>query len=110
MEIFRKISLAIVWPSFAGIVLFVAWMAKLHLDQPEFANALLFPQHSRSIRSFNLVDYNGQVFDKQDLLGKWTFVFFGYTRCPDVCPLTLQTLGRVDGLLEAPDDDVQFIF
>lgn len=109
-ESFRKVALTIVWPAFACIVLFGAWMIRLHLSQPTLGNAVLFPENSRSIQSFSLVDHNGRIFDKQNLLGKWSFVFFGYTRCPDVCPMTLQTLGRVADMLEVPDNDVQFIF
>lgn len=31
-------------------------------------------------------------FTEQDLEGKWSFVFFGYTYCPDVCPTTMAAL------------------
>jgi protein SCO1 len=30
-----------------------------------------------------------------DLRGRWAFVFFGYTNCPDACPATLAILGHV---------------
>lgn len=111
MDFYRKASLAIAWPAFTFIVLFAAWMVKQHLSQPDFANAVLFPNTSRSIQAFSLVDYNNRVFDKDRLMGKWSFVFFGYTHCPDICPLTLQTLSRVADSLEMPDKaDVQFIF
>jgi protein SCO1/2 len=111
-ESFRKTAQAIVWPAFAFIVLFTAWMVKQHLSQPDFANAVLYPETSRSIQPFSLIDVNKRVFDKGRLLGKWSFVFFGYTHCPDVCPLTLQTLGRAAELIEKRNGaaDVQFIF
>lgn len=31
-------------------------------------------------------------FTEQDLKEKWSFVFFGYTYCPDVCPTTMAAL------------------
>ena len=31
-------------------------------------------------------------------VNKWTFVFFGYTSCPDICPTTLYVLNSVQGL------------
>lgn len=34
-------------------------------------------------------------FTNHDLLGKWTFVVFGYTYCPDVCPTTLTRIKAV---------------
>jgi protein SCO1/2 len=43
---------------------------------------------------FRLLDQTGAARDEGLLRGKWTAVFFGYTYCPDVCPTTLQALGR----------------
>jgi len=37
---------------------------------------------------------DGARFDAQRLRGHWTLLFFGYTSCPDVCPMTLQVLGN----------------
>ncbi len=38
----------------------------------------------------HLTDTNGSPFDvRSATAGKLTFVFFGYTQCPDVCPTTL---------------------
>ena len=39
---------------------------------------------------FSLTDHNGKSFGLQDLRGKVVLVFFGYTLCPDVCPIELQ--------------------
>lgn len=109
----RKISQAIVWPAFLFIVLFTAWMVKQYLSQPDFINAVLYPESSRAIEPFRLVDSNNRVFDKSRLLGKWSFIFFGYTHCPDVCPMTLQTLNRVAELMKNRNgglENIQFIF
>ena len=62
------------------------------LPQPEHA---LYYQQPREIKSFTLIDHNGQKFNKEKLAGKWSIVFFGYTSCPDVCPTTLQNLGFI---------------
>lgn len=35
---------------------------------------------------------NEQLFSKQDLEGKWSLLFYGYTHCPDICPATLNTV------------------
>jgi protein SCO1/2 len=62
---------------------------------------------------FSLLDDHGRVFDKARLEGKWSFVFFGYTHCPDVCPMTLNVFNQVyEGLAETADglEDVQFVF
>jgi len=39
---------------------------------------------------FSLTDQDGKTFRLQDLRGKVVLVFFGYTLCPDVCPIELQ--------------------
>ena len=40
-------------------------------------------------------NYDGTPFRLSDTRGKITMVFFGYTSCPDVCPLTLADLNAV---------------
>ena len=37
---------------------------------------------------------NGEVFTLADLTGQWHFLFFGYTHCPDVCPVTMGVLAQ----------------
>jgi len=53
---------------------------------------------------FQLVDQNGKQVTDQDLKGKPTLIFFGYTHCPDVCPTTLFEVSEVLRAL-GPDAD-----
>ena len=53
----------------------------------------------RDIAPFHLEDQNGEAFGRDDLNGKWTFVFFGFTHCPDICPTSMAVLGQVDAEL-----------
>jgi len=43
-------------------------------------------------KDFTLNDQNGKTRTLADFRGKVVVVFFGYTRCPDVCPTTLAEL------------------
>jgi protein SCO1 len=54
--------------------------------------------------SFTLTTLRGQpfAFDRATA-GRLTFLFFGYTNCPDVCPATMANLGAVLGRLTAED-------
>lgn len=57
--------------------------------QPVRATVLPTPM---DVPDFELVAQDGEAFGREDLLGEWHVVFFGFTHCPDVCPLTLQVL------------------
>ncbi len=43
---------------------------------------------------FTLVDENGRTVRDGDFRGRYMLLFFGYTSCPDVCPLTLLNVTR----------------
>ena len=48
----------------------------------------------------DLVTDEGKPFGPDDFKGKWTLLYFGYTLCPDVCPVELGALRRVGQLLD----------
>jgi len=43
---------------------------------------------------FELIDQDGHKFTQEDLKGKYTLLYFGYTYCPDVCPTELTILAE----------------
>jgi protein SCO1/2 len=63
---------------------------------------------ARQLEPFSLVDHQGNVFDNAALRGHWSFLFFGYTHCPDVCPTTLSVLNSVAGKLADSNIPVRF--
>ncbi|TAK20783.1 MAG: copper chaperone PCu(A)C [Chloroflexota bacterium] len=48
-----------------------------------------------TIPALHLQRADGGTFETADLLGRYSLVFFGYTHCPDVCPLTLAHAAQV---------------
>jgi protein SCO1/2 len=49
----------------------------------------------RELPKFSLTSHLNADFSNQDLTGSWNMIFFGFTNCPDVCPLTLSILDQV---------------
>jgi protein SCO1/2 len=95
------------------LVMLVTYMLVRPPVPPPELEGVLRPNF-RQLHPFTLTDHTGAAFKRQRLSGKWTFVFFGYTSCPDICPLALHTLNSVHGLLEdatgSVPDDLQVLF
>ena len=74
------------------------------------ANGLVYFATPREVLPFELIDHNGQPFTRDDLTGKWTMLFPGFTFCPDICPTTMAQLGQMWGYLDdKPRQDLQVI-
>ena len=54
---------------------------------------------ARSLRDFELVDTNNQPFFLQNFKGKWNVLFFGFSHCPDICPITMSLLAKAESVL-----------
>ena len=61
-------------------------------------------------RELSLTDHTGKPRTLADFRGKVVVVFFGYVRCPDVCPTTLAELKSVVGQLGDEGKRVQVLF
>lgn len=60
---------------------------------------------------FQLTDERGGTVTEEAFLGRPTAVFFGYTHCPDICPITMGKLRMAIGQMPADlQDDVQVLF
>jgi protein SCO1 len=60
---------------------------------PPLERATLFAE-PRALPAFELIDQARVPFGPERLRGQWTFLFFGFVNCPDVCPTTLATLAE----------------
>ena len=54
-----------------------------------------FLAKGKPLKPFKLIDHNLKTFDLARLKGKWSFMFFGYTNCPDICPITMKVMQGV---------------
>lgn len=89
------------------------------MTSPTFVNkeslqeqgVFLFPQ-PRDIPPMSMIDQNGKPFTSEQLQGKWSFIFFGFTFCGEVCPTSLSELGRIEQAMQqqTTPEPIQYIF
>src|SRR3972149_6647640 len=72
---------------------------------------LLWPS-PRTLTPFTVTDHLGKPFGLEQMSGKWSLLFFGFTHCPDACPTTLTVLKDFYAKLGNDNvaGDVQIIF
>ncbi len=81
-----------------------AWFGTGHKRQEtaSYGNAVGGP--------FQLVAPDGSTVTEKDFAGKPYAIFFGFTRCPDVCPTTLARMARLRQQLGADGDKFRILF
>ncbi|UUO23910.1 SCO family protein [Colwellia sp. M166] len=87
----------------AGVMLFGQLNKKANV---EFA---LHYQQARDVKPFELTDHLGNTFNNASLKEHWSWMFFGYTSCPDVCPTTLQEMNFIYDELKAIANNSQVL-
>lgn len=59
---------------------------------------------------FTLTDQHGEPFNSSDLRNRYALLTFGFTNCPDICPLTLNDFQQIRALLGAAAEQMAFVF
>lgn len=86
-----------------GVILYV------YLDQntkTEYYGML----YERDAPEFSLTSQDGSKVSLSDYKDKVVLIFFGYTNCPDICPMTMSVLNNVVDKLGDQADQVQVVF
>ncbi len=73
----------------------------------ELAGATLDPP--LPVPDFTLTAAGDQPVSLSDFRGQWVYLYFGYTFCPDACPITLSKLARLREALGEDADKMQVI-
>lgn len=60
--------------------------------------------------ALSLSDPQGRPWTLSSLRGSVVALFFGYTNCPDVCPITLGRLGRLQGETAGKGPALEIVF
>ena len=95
-----------------GLAILVGLIAMFLILGPQrpytFQGSLIEPPVSAP--QFELTDMNGQPFQLSELDGQVVVMFFGYTSCPDVCPVTLTEFLQIRSKLGEAAEEVSFVF
>ncbi|KAK3697348.1 Cu-binding protein [Vermiconidia calcicola] len=60
---------------------------------------------------FHLTTMDGKEFTEQDLKGKYSLIYFGFTHCPDICPEELDKMaGMIDRVKDKQGDVMKPVF
>lgn len=95
-----------------GLAILVGLIAMFLILGPQrpytFQGSLIDPPITAP--QFELTDMNGQPFQLSELDGQVVVMFFGYTSCPDVCPVTLTEFLQIRSKLGEAAEEVSFVF
>lgn len=94
------ITLAVIALVIGAIVNKVSRPAALDRQQLSESGIFLFDS-PRGIPEVDMLSAAGGSWGKDDLIGQWDLLFFGYTFCPDICPTTMAELKQLVGALPA---------
>ena len=81
-------------------------------DDELLVNGLFLFNEPKQISDFEFFSSKQKAFTKNDLMGKWTLMYFGFTKCPDECPTTMYQLSKLIKVLRDKDyklDDKQWV-
>lgn len=80
---------------------------ELTLDEYKTLGAY-FIDPPRQLAEFQLKDDSGDIFLPDQFKDKWNILFFGFTYCPDICPLTMKQMSDVKQSLGENSEKIRF--
>ena len=80
---------------------------ELSIDEYKALGAY-FLDPPRQLADFRLVDDTGQSFLPGQFENKWNLLFFGFTYCPDICPITIKQMSDIKESLGDISSDIRF--
>jgi protein SCO1 len=83
----------------AAGILSARWLLQPAGGTPPAVETATLLSPPRPLPPLALVDHDNRPFDIERLRGGWSFVFFGFTSCPDACPVTMSALAQTTRLL-----------
>ena len=97
---FTAIILASVVSVVLGVFFAQHWPANNKSNKPAYDYVGTVLTTARPVSPFSLTATDNHTFDNQNLKGKWTLFFFGFTNCPMMCPTAMRELAQTYDLLK----------
>ncbi len=96
------VSIIVLASVLSGALLVTAYQKASRVTPQQLRNDALFVYDDPiTLNAFSLTKHTGGPFTNTSLQGSWTLAFFGYTFCPDICPITMAAIKQFYDLLEA---------
>lgn len=83
-------NFSIVFIYFILFIVVINFLPKIN----NFISTEFYSKKEKNILNFKLITHQNKIFEKNDLEKKPSIFFFGFTNCPDVCPLTLYKISQ----------------
>lgn len=105
VNIIKALFIVILCVSLAALIFYFQVNSAKKISHGQLINPL-------ALDRFLLTTHKNVPFSKQDLLGKWHILAYGYTYCPSICPMTVTTLVQLASLIEQEGKytDVDLLF
>ena len=107
------VAAAVLGITLAGSGYWAFWQSRNAAGEQFTPTSLVAFPERKPLAEFILVDDEKGVFDLKSLESRWSFIFFGFMYCPDICPTTLYDLSQVKREIVAQgvsESDIQFVF
>ncbi len=98
----KKSTIVIITILSLGVGFTTAWVAR-NLQPIQLEAGLWLGDNARALPDFELINHDGESFNRSSMQGKWHLLFFGYTHCPDFCPASLQAMADMLKLIDDSD-------
>lgn len=99
--------------AFGAVAAYITWTIPLsgeHGDRTVHGGDVVKSLGKPMDERFRLVDHLGRNVGPETFAGKVRLVFFGFTHCPDVCPIGLSLMSQLLEELGPDAKDVQALF
>lgn len=107
----KRIILLLLWLLAISLAGFVAWNVFQAKNDEDFCRGdMVVPENFIEDTSIEAVNHLGQAVTSAELVDGLTLLYFGYTFCPDICPVDIVRLAEVKDILTEKGIDITPIF